>query len=280
MRIIAESATEESELIAITDSIETATTKFKGSYFKIAYAVSWGTLFYKDRAINVNGPVLVFSNMDKHCRWEGISMPGEMKVCVFTAQFIDLHDYSKALNMSPLYKSDTDTVFFLTPEQQQQVRQLFQAMQAEMQTDYHLKYDLIFNYLNILIHEALKMHPQEYFEPHPTAAARVAVQFNELLEKQFPISSPHRGISLKTPAQFANVLHIHINYLNRAVKEITGKTTSACIAERLAKEAKMLLQKQHWNISEIAYALGFEYPSYFNSFFKKQTGMVPSVFRA
>lgn len=280
MNKIACPAIKENELIIITDSIETATTKFKGSYFKIAYTVSWGTLFYKDWAINVDGPVLVFSSMDKHCRWEGISMPGEMKVCVFTSQFIDLHDYSKALNMSPFYKSDTDTVFSLTPDQQQQVKPLFQAMQAEMQTGYHLKYDLIFNYLNILIHEALKMQPQEYFEPHPTAAARVAVQFNELLEKQFPINSPQQGISFKTPAQFASVLNIHINYLNRAVKKVTGKTTSACIAERLAREAKVLLQKPQWNISEIAYALGFEYPSYFNSFFKKQTGMVPSVFRA
>ena len=51
------------------------------------------------------------------------------------------------------------------------------------------------------------------------------------------------------------------------------------IAERVAKEAKALLRHTDWNIADIAYSLGFEYPAYFNNFFKKQTTLNPKAFR-
>lgn len=38
-----------------------------------------------------------------------------------------------------------------------------------------------------------------------------------------------------------------------------------------------ILQHSDWNVSKISYALGFEYPTYFNNFFKKQTGTSPST---
>jgi AraC-like DNA-binding protein len=68
--------------------------------------------------------------------------------------------------------------------------------------------------------------------------------------------------------------------LNSSVKEVTGKPTTAHIAERIISEAKALLQHTDWSIAEIAYALGFEYPTYFNNFFKKKTGQVPKSIRA
>lgn len=70
-----------------------------------------------------------------------------------------------------------------------------------------------------------------------------------------------------------------INHLNHSLKEITGKSTSTLINERIISEAKALLQHTNWNISEIAFALGFEYPTYFNNFFKKLSGTNPKAFR-
>jgi AraC-like DNA-binding protein len=69
---------------------------------------------------------------------------------------------------------------------------------------------------------------------------------------------------------------LHVNYLNRSVKEVTGKPTTSHISERIITEARALLQQTDWNIADIAYALGFEYPTYFNNFFKKMTGTNPS----
>jgi len=87
-------------------------------------------------------------------------------------------------------------------------------------------------------------------------------------------------LELRTAQDFAKNLSIHVNYLNSAVKEVTGKTTTAHIGDRIIAEAKALLQHTDWNIAEIAYALGFEYPTYFNNFFKKKTGYIPKSERA
>ena len=86
-------------------------------------------------------------------------------------------------------------------------------------------------------------------------------------------------IKLKNANEFATQLNVHTNHLNKALKEITGKTTSQWIAERNAKEAKALLLNSNWDIAEIGYSLGFEHPSNFNIFFKNQTGKTPNSFR-
>lgn len=51
------------------------------------------------------------------------------------------------------------------------------------------------------------------------------------------------------------------------------------ISARIIGEAMALLHNSDWNISGIAYALGFEYSAYFTIFFKKQTGLTPVVAR-
>ena len=153
-------------------------------------------------------------------------------------------------------------------------------MIAEQDSNYTYKDDLIRSYINLIIHEALKMQPSENYSQQKNAAVRITSVFLELLERQFPIESVQRPLELKTAQDFAKQLSVHVNYLNSAVKEITGKTTTTHIGDRIITEAKALLQHTDWNIADIAYALGFEYPTYFNNFFKKKTGYIPKSERA
>ncbi len=46
------------------------------------------------------------------------------------------------------------------------------------------------------------------------------------------------------------------------------------------QEAKILLKQTDWNISEIAYSLGFEEVAHFSNFFRKQASLAPNAFRA
>ena len=150
----------------------------------------------------------------------------------------------------------------------------------EQRSNYAYKDELIRNYINLIIHEALKMQPSENYDQHKNAASRITSVFLELLERQFPIESPDRPLQSKTAQDYAKSLNVHVNYLNRAVKEVTGKPTTVHISDRVISEAKALLQHTDWNISDIAYALGFEYPTYFNNYFKRMTGTNPKSLRA
>ena len=123
------------------------------------------------------------------------------------------------------------------------------------------------------------MEPSENYEQSKNASTRLTSVFLELLERQFPIETAQNPLKLRTAHHYAQHLNVHANYLNRAIKEVTGKSTTTLITERVITEAKALLQHTDWSISEVAYALGFDYPTYFNNFFKKVTGTNPKAFR-
>jgi AraC family transcriptional regulator, transcriptional activator of pobA len=148
-----------------------------------------------------------------------------------------------------------------------------------IESDYIYKYELLRNNLHLIIHEALKMEPQTHNAKHRNAAERIASSFLELLERQFPIDSPDRLLKLKTPGDFAKALNVHVNHLNHAVREVTGKPTSIHISTRIIDEAKALLKHTDWTVSQIAWSLGFESPNYFYNFFKKRTGHSPKLTR-
>ncbi len=141
------------------------------------------------------------------------------------------------------------------------------------------KYELIRSQLNLLIHEAIKMQPAVAYPAPQNAASRIAKLFLGLLEKQFPVDSPQHPLQLKKASDYAEKLTVHVNHLNAAVQEITGKSTTTQINERIISEAKSLLKHTDWSVAEIAFSLGFEYASYFNNFFKKHVGVTPSGIR-
>lgn len=156
---------------------------------------------------------------------------------------------------------------------------VFENMMREIRSEYANKYDLLRSYVQIIMHEAMKMQPPETFYQPVNASERITTLFLELLERQFPIDAPSQTLQLKTANEFAGQLNVHTNTLNRALKESTGKTTTEWIAERITKEAKALLQFSNWDIAEIAFSLGFEHSSNFIIFFKKQTEVTPLQFR-
>jgi len=248
-------------------------------FYKIAINTGKNIIHYADRGIETDGTTLFFGNPHIPYSWEMITPKYSGYACVFTEDFLRTAERSECLNESPLFKVGGTPVFTLMPEQKSFIDSLFQRMLAEQDSDYVFKDDLMRNYLTLIIHEALKMQPSESFFKHKNASSRITSLFLELLERQFPIETKERPLKLKTPQDFAQNLSIHVNHLNRSVKEITGRPTSAHIADRVISESRALLQHTDWSIADIAYSLGFEYPSYFNNYFKRLTGTVPKAVR-
>ncbi|WP_213279882.1 helix-turn-helix domain-containing protein [Chryseobacterium indologenes] len=248
-------------------------------YYKVSLIIGKGKLHYADKWIKVDRPALLFSNPNIPYSWEADDANQKGWFCLFTDQF--LHNGSRMGNLqdSPLFKIGGTPVFFLDEEQQKILSDIYAKMMTEIQSEYIHKYDMLRAYLHLMIHETIRMQPAESFEPYQNASQRVAALFMELLERQFPIDSPAAFLKLKTPNDYAQSLSIHVNSLNRSVKEITGKTTSQQITAKIIQEAHALLTYTDWNISEIAYGLGFEEPAYFTNYFKKQTGITPNALR-
>jgi AraC family transcriptional regulator, transcriptional activator of pobA len=95
--------------------------------------------------------------------------------------------------------------------------------------------------------------------------------FMELIDNNFR--------TMKLPKEYAALLYVTANHLNALCQDLLGKTAGELIRDRTLLEAKRLLTNADMSISEVAYDLQFKDNSYFNRFFRKETGMTPDQFR-
>lgn len=248
-------------------------------FYKICLTTGKSLIHYADRTFEMDGTILFFGNPHIPYSWETISTTYTGYSCLFSEDFLQLADRSESLQQSPFFKLGGTPIMTINEEQRDFLNTIFRKMIEEQRTDYAYKDELIRNYIHLIIHEALKLRPSENFDKHSNAVSRVASVFFELLERQFPIENTDRPLALRSAQDYAKALSLHVNYLNRAVKEVTGKSTTAHISERIVTEARALLQHTDWNVADIAYSLGFEYPTYFNNFFKRLTGTNPKSLR-
>ncbi|MBS7564777.1 helix-turn-helix transcriptional regulator [Mucilaginibacter sp. Bleaf8] len=248
-------------------------------YYKIALIQGAHLVEYADHTYEVKHNMLMFANPLIPYKWTPENLQPTGAFCVFTEDYMKGFGHIKDY---PLYQPGGTPILDITDEEANGVMGLFNRMFREIASEYTYKYDLLRSQVFELIHTGLKLRPAhtKIDVPGFSAGQRIASLFNELLDRQFPIESTVQKIQLKTPAEFADQLNVHINHLNRVLKETTGKTTTQLIAGRVASEARALLKHTDWNISEIAWCLGFEDTSNFVKFFKKQSETTPHRFRS
>ncbi|MDL2257071.1 helix-turn-helix domain-containing protein [Bacteroidales bacterium OttesenSCG-928-I14] len=154
---------------------------------------------------------------------------------------------------------------------------VFERIKTDMTFIYQLyskktpEYFLIYVYLLACIYEIKKVMQESHLDFYPAKAFSITKDYSQLLnryiEKEYQISF------------YAKKLNISPNHLNKSIKAVTGKTAISLLNEMRLNEAKQRLKNTDMPVSEIAFQLGFEDPSYFSRFFKKKTGVSPVEFR-
>lgn len=238
-----------------------------------------GILSWADRRIELMQPALIFVNPQVPHSWQRLAGCPTGYACLFTEEFVTQQLAAGALADSPLFRVGSTPVLFPPAEVVDRLGNLFDQLLREIPSSYAHKYDLLRNYVQLLLHESLKLVPAVPNHSPGTAAAHLSARFMDLLARQFPLPSPQHARPLKNANEFARSLSVHPNHLNKALKEATGQTTTAHIAAHLLREAKALLRHSDWSLDEISYCLGFEHASNFHTFFKKQTGQTPQRYR-
>jgi len=261
------------------ESLKSTTVYSRKDFYKISLLTGDATYYYHDRQYKINPGdyVLVFTNSEIPYRWEIHSGGCNGYSCMFTENFLPMHKYQRPADWA-VFNSDSQSVFRLNTEEKERFEALFLKMEAEQESAYQNKYELLFLYVLECIHGALKLKPEAETHNH-SAAARLSDAFKVHLAGQFPLTTPLQHIVLKTPQAFATKLAVHTNYLNRALKTATGKTTTQLITERIIQEATALLLHSNWSISQISDSLGFDAPTHFARAFRKHTSQTPSALR-
>lgn len=132
--------------------------------------------------------------------------------------------------------------------------------------------NIMLHYVSVLLLQANKEQiVQHQKTPVSIQNRHLFHTLKEHLEKDF--TRQHAA------AFYAQALNCDIKKINRISRDMTGNTVFELIQERLLTEAKIRLQTSGSSIKEISYELGFNDPSFFGRFFKKQTGQTPAQFR-
>lgn len=156
--------------------------------------------------------------------------------------------------------------------------QLFAGLVAQMETELKVERDAFQQeILRNLLHNFL-LHCERNLNGQPRYAALrnessfgSVVSFRQLIEEHFRM---HKQVS-----QYAEMLHLTPRRLTIATGKAFGKTPKQLIDDRLVLEAKRLLVHSPDSIKEIGFDLGFEEPTNFIKYFRKQSGITPAEFR-
>lgn len=149
------------------------------------------------------------------------------------------------------------------------VLNLLSRLEFEYNNNSKIDLDIISVTLLALFLEVRKFAKQEKITEN--AAFRITQQYKSKLSKYI--------YEKNAVAEYAGMLNVSPNHLNKCVKAATGKSAQDLLSEMVILEAKVLLKQSALTVNEIAWKIGKEDASDFIRFFKSKTGFTPTEYR-
>ncbi|GGF01455.1 AraC family transcriptional regulator [Hymenobacter cavernae] len=151
------------------------------------------------------------------------------------------------------------------------VEELLAKIQAEYTRPGEWQHQMLSAYLTVLLTYLSRLYTEQFTAAEPSD--------DKLLLKTYQAHIEEYYRELHEVGAYAGRLHISAGHLSEVVKAQSGKPAIKHIHERLVLEARRLLFHTQQSVKEIAFDLGFSDASYFNRFFKRETGVAPAEYR-
>lgn len=217
--------------------------------------------------------------------------PGQVtethKVPGITPQSIGLLIHPDYLLHTPLASKMKEYSFFsyssnealhLSPQEKVVITQCMNHIKEELgnNEDKYSKTIIISN-IELLLDYCMRFYARQ-FDTREKINASLIAKFETLLDDYLSGDTAKRE-GLPNVAYFANKLFLSPNYFGDLVKKETGHTAQEYVQQKVIREAKTRLLNGEYNVSEIAYSLGFQYPQHFIRFFKRRMGITPKQYQ-
>lgn len=194
---------------------------------------------------------------------------------LFNADF--LNDIIPAMQIGeefPFYNIFGTPVFQISTDELECMLSLVMSINNELQQQRAGREKAIKMYLYLLLLEAKRSYERQnlsHADSHLSEPHRLVSRFRKLVAQHY--------LTKRQVGDYAQLLGVSANHLNKTVKQNTGQTASEAIREMLLQEAKLMLRYSDSSVAEIAYRLDFSDPASFNRFFKSMTNETPLSFR-
>ena len=150
------------------------------------------------------------------------------------------------------------------------------SIELEHPIDKHSKALISMN-IELLLNYCMRFYERQFITRNGINRDSLT-RFEELLNEYFLSPLPAQE-GLPSVKYFADKICLSPNYFGDMVKKETGKTPQEHIQSKVMELAKENITETDQTVSQIAYALGFQYPQHFCRVFKKHVGCTPNEYR-
>jgi len=217
------------------------------------------------------GQVIKFDRDEEEGRSEGWGL-------YFHPELIRNTKLGDKINEYSFFSYGENEALHLSEQEKRTLLTILKQMEVEYNTNIdQFSQELIVSNIELLLNYCKRFYGRQFIT-RTNQNKDVIVRFEKFISQYFNSEElQEKGIpSVKICAEF---MHLSPNYLSDLLKNETGKNTQEHIHFYMLEKAKNLLSKPELTISEISYELGFEYSQSFSKFFKKKTGVSPTVYR-
>lgn len=181
-------------------------------------------------------------------------------------------NYAQTYNFSGY---DRHEALFLQEDEEDLLNDLFDKAYKEYSKD-NFSVEILLSYSKLILSYIHTFYKRQ-FETRQEIYNKIVSEFKLHLQSYF--DNKKEFYKLPNVSYFADKVNLSSNYFGDVIKHFTGRPPIEHIHDHIIRLAKIKLAEPEVNISEIAYSLGFDYPTYFTRFFKSKTGFTPSSFR-
>ncbi len=151
------------------------------------------------------------------------------------------------------------------------------SYELEHAIDQHSR-SLIVSNIELFLKYCIRFYDRQFITRDPIHKD-ILVRFEHLLNAYFGSDKP-QTLGLPSVKYCANQLHLSPKYFGDLVKKETGRSAQEYIQDKVINLAKERVLDSSKSISEIAYEIGFKYPSHFTRLFKNHVGQTPNAYRS
>ncbi|MCI9844576.1 helix-turn-helix domain-containing protein [Flavobacterium pectinovorum] len=163
---------------------------------------------------------------------------------------------------------------FLNENELNEISTLFNMMIKYYHQDKQ-NWSVLLPYVNVLL-SLVEAFYKRQFSTDTKQYNQIVINFQQSLKDYYnqPVNQ------MPNVQYFADKLGLTPNYFGDIIKHFTQKSAIENIHEFVIKKAKELLErKPKISSAEVAYELGFEYPTYFTKLFKKKVNLTPKEYQ-
>lgn len=175
------------------------------------------------------------------------------------------------------FSYDVSEALHISDDERATIVNCLQGIDREIAAADHHSRTIIASQIELLLNYCSRFYDRQ-FQTRQREGHDVLTRFEALLDGYLSSQLPRR-LGTPTVAWCAEQVHLSPNYFGDLIKKETGRSALDHIQRKLMDTAKHLLSTPEQSVSEIAYALGYQYPQYFSRAFKRQVGCTPMEYR-